>query len=80
MWKTKTVPVSLSKSLLVAASLYICQVSTNAEKKLGNHQEIKSQSPCENQYKKFCLNGGESYYLVEEIFVGCIGTRLCGEN
>ena len=44
------------------------------------HSEIKGQSPCKNEYKKFCLNGGEKNYLVSEDIVGSQCTRLYGRN
>ena len=64
MCETKTVPVSLSLILLVAASFFICP--THTEEKLGHHGEIRSQDLYENGYKKYCLSGGECYYLVHE--------------
>ena len=51
--------------LLAAAGFYTYQV--NSETKVRQHREIKSESPCEKEYKKYCMNGGESYYLVDEI-------------
>ena len=47
-------------------------------KKVGYHSKIKRRGPCENEYKKYCLNGGECYYLVDEEIVGCNCTWLCG--
>ena len=61
MCETKTVLVSLSLVLLVGASFCIQQAHT--ESKVGQHSEIKNQRPGENEYKKFCLNGGERNYL-----------------
>ena len=26
---------------------------------MGHHSEIKTESPCEKEYKKYCLNGGD---------------------
>ena len=49
MCETKGVVVSISLFLLVAASFCIYQVHT--EKKVGQHKEIKSESPCEKGYK-----------------------------
>ena len=43
---------------------------------MGHHSKIKSQGPCENEYKKFRLNGGECYYVVDEDIVGCNCTWL----
>ena len=67
MCETKAVVVSISLILPVAASFCIYQTQT--ENKVGHHSKI--QGPCENEYKKYCLNGGECYYLVDEDFVGC---------
>ena len=76
MCETKAVVVSISLILLVAASFCIYQAHT--ENKLGHHSKIKSQGPCENEYKKYCLNGGESYYLVDEHIVSCNITWFYG--
>ena len=76
MCETKAVVVSISLFLLVAEGFCIYQAQT--ENKVGHHSKIKSQSPCENEYKKYCLNGGECYYLVDEDFVGCNCTSLYG--
>ena len=82
MCETKAVVVSISLILLVAASFCIYQAHT--EKKLGHHSKIESQGPfesqgpCQNQYKKYCLNGGEWYYLVDEYIVGCNCTWFYG--
>ena len=69
MCETKAVVVSISLILLVAASICIYQAQT--ENKVGHHSKIKSQGPCEKEYKKCCSNGGESYYLVDKDIVGC---------
>ena len=69
MCETKAVVVSTSLTLLVAASF--CVYKAQTESKVGHHSKIKSQGPCENEYKKYCLNGGECYYLVDEDIVGC---------
>ena len=76
MLETKAVVVSISLFLLVAASFSIFQAQT--ENKVGHHSKIKSQSPCENEYKKYCLNGGKCSYLVDEDIVGCNCTWLYG--
>ena len=68
MWETKTVLVLLSIILLEAASFCICQV--HAENKVGHYGEVKIQNACENEYKKYCFNGAECYYLVVEDFLG----------
>ena len=71
MCETKTA-VSISVFLLVAASFFIYQAYT--EYKMGHHSKIKSHGPCENEYKKYCLNGGECYYPVDEDNIGCNST------
>ena len=77
MCETKAVLVSISILLLVAATrFWIYQAHT--ENKEGHHSKIKSQGPCENEYKKYCLNGGDCYYLVEVDIVGCNCTWLYG--
>ena len=45
---------------------------------MGQYSEIKSQSPCKNEYNKFCLNGGECFYLLVEDTVGCNFTWFIG--
>ena len=69
MYWTETVLISLSLSLLVAASFCIYQTYT--ENMVGHGSEMKSQSPCENEYNKKCSNGGGCCYLVDESIVGC---------
>ena len=76
MCETKAVVVSISLILLVAASFCIYQAQI--EKKVGHHSKIKSQSPCENEYKKCCWNGSECYYLVDEDIVHCNCAKLYG--
>ena len=76
MCETKAVVVLISISLLVAASFCIYQAHT--ENKMGHHSKIKSQGPCESEYKKYSLNGGECYYQVDEDNVGCNCTWLYG--
>ena len=78
MLETKAVVLSISLILLVAASFWIYQAQT--ENKVGHHSKIKSQGPCKNQYKKYCLNGGKGCYLVDEDIVGCNFTWLYGRN
>ena len=78
MCETKAVVVSISIILLVAASFCIYQAHT--ENKTGQHREIKSESPCEKEYKKYCMNGGECYYLVDGDIVACNCTWLYGGN
>ena len=76
MCETRAVVVSISLILLVEASFCIYQAET--ENKLGHHGKIKSQDPCENECKNYCLNSGECYYLVDEDIVGCNCTGLYG--
>ena len=76
MCETKAVVVSISLILLVAASFCIYQPHT--ENKVGQHREIKSESPCEKGYKKYRMNGGEYYYLVDQDSVACNCTWLYG--
>ena len=86
MCEMKTVSI-VAVLLLVAAGFYTFQV--NSETKVGQHSQIKSESPCEKEYiksespcekeyKKYCMNGGECYYLVDEDNVACNCTWLYG--
>ena len=74
MFETKADRVSLSLILKQTGSFCIYQAHT--ENKVGPPSKIKSQDPCENEYKKYCLNGGDCYYLVDEDIVGCNCTWL----
>ena len=76
MCEKKTVLVSLSLILLVTASF--CMYGVYPEKKLGQYSVIKIQNHCDNEYKKYCLNGGECYFLIDEVFVGCNCARFYG--
>ena len=78
MCETKAVAVLISSILLVAASFCIYQ--GHPGKKVGSHSKIKSEGPCENESKEYCLNGGECYYLVDEDIVGCNCTWLYGRK
>ena len=49
MCEIKTVSI-VAVLLLVAAGFYTYQVKS--ETKVGQHREIKSESPCEKDYKK----------------------------
>ena len=75
MCEVKTVLI-VAVLLLAAAGFYTYQV--NSEKKVGQQREIKSESPCKKEYEKYCLNGGERYYLFDEDFVACNCTWLYG--
>ena len=54
MCENKTV-LNVAALLLAAAGFSIYQVNP----KVGHHSEIKCESPCEIEYKKCCLNGGD---------------------
>ena len=69
--KTELIVAAL---LLVATS--ICRYQEKP--KVGHHSEIKSESPCEKEYKKYCLNGGEWFYLVDKDIVACNCTWMYG--
>ena len=45
---------------------------------MGHHSEIKIESPCEKEYKKYCLNGDECFYLIDEDIVDRNCTWLYG--
>ena len=70
--ETKAVLVSLSLFLQVAASFCIYQTYTE------NNVDTVKKAPCENEYKKFCLNGGDCFCQVDEVIEGCICTWLFG--
>ena len=57
MCEVKTILVSVCLILLVTASF--CMYWVYPEKTVRQYSEIKFQKPCENEYKKYCLNGGE---------------------
>ena len=69
--------VLLFAALLLAVTGF-CIYQVNSGKKVGHHSEINCESPCEKEYKKFCLNGGECYYLFDEDSVACNYTWLYG--
>ena len=71
--------VLVEATLLVAATSF-CIYQVTSVKEVGHHSEIKIESLCEKEYKKYFLNGGECYYLVDEIIVGCNCTWLYGEK
>ena len=73
MCEIKTVLI-VAVFLRAAAGFYTCQVNPKVEQ----HSEIKSESPCEKEYKKYCLNGGECYYLVDEDIAACNCTWMYG--
>ena len=55
MYEIKTV---LNVAALLLASAGFCIYQVNSEKKVGHYSEVKSDSPCDEEYKKYCLNGG----------------------
>ena len=75
MCEIKTVLI-VAVLLLAATSLCIYQVKS--EKKVEHNREIKSESPCEKEYKKYCMDGGECYYLVDEDNAACNCTWMYG--
>ena len=71
------------KTVLIVAALLIaatgfCINHVNLSKKLGHHSEIKSESPCEKGYRKYCLSVGECCYLLDQDAVACNCICLCG--
>ena len=73
MCQTKTF---LTVEALLLAVTGFCLYQVNP--KVGHHSEIKSEVPRQKVYKKYCLNGGEGYYLVDEDVVACNCTWLYG--
>ena len=75
MFEIKTV---INVAALVSAATGLCINQVNSGNKLGHHSEIKKESPCEKEYKNYCLNGCECYYLTDEDIVACKCTWLYG--
>ena len=73
MCEIKTVLI-VAVSLIAAAGFYTCQVNPKVE----HHSEINSESPCEKEYKKYCMNGDECYHLVDEDIAACNCTWMYG--
>ncbi len=73
MCEIKTVLI-VAVLLIAAAGFYTCQVNPKVEQ----HSEIKSESPCEKEYKKYCMNGVECFFLVDEDIAACNCTRMYG--
>ena len=73
MCEIKTVLI-VAVLLIAAASFYTCQVNPKVEQ----HSEIKSESPCEKEYKTYCMNRGECYYQVDEDISACNCTWMYG--
>ena len=76
MCETKAAVVSISLILLIATNFCLYQAHT--ENKVGHHSKIKCKGPCENEFKKYSLNSGNFYYLVDGDIVGCNCTWLYG--
>ena len=72
----KTVLVSVCLIFLVRASF--CMYWVYPAKKVRQYSEIKIQNPCENEYKKYCLNGDACYYIIDDYAVGCNCSWLNG--
>ena len=62
--------VLIARALLLAATGF-CIYQVNSVKKMGHQSEIRSESPCEKEYKKYCLNGGECYCPDDEDILAC---------
>ena len=64
MCEVKTFLGSVCLILSVTACFSICRVYP--ERQVGHHSKIEVQGLHENEYKKYCLNCGECYYLTDE--------------
>ena len=60
MCEVKTVLI-VAALLLAATGFCVYQVNPKVE----HHSEIKNENSCQNEYKKYCLNGGDCHYLVD---------------
>ena len=67
MCETKTV---LIVAVLLLAATGFCIYQANSKKIVGHYSEIQSEFLAK-EYKKYCLNGSECYYLVDEDIVPC---------
>ena len=67
--------VTFASALLLAATGFCIH---QANPKVEHHSEITSEIPCEKECKKYCLNGGDCYYLKDEDIVSCNCTWLYG--
>ena len=74
MREIKTVLVSVCFILLVRA--VFCIYWIQPKEKVGHHNKIDGQGPCKKEYKNYCLNDGEWFFLIDEDFVGCKCTWL----
>ena len=62
------------KTLIIVAALLSAVTGFcmyQVKPKVGHPREIKTESPCEKEYKTYCLIGGECFYLVDEDIVAC---------
>ena len=67
------------KTVLIVAALLLsatgfCIYQVTSEKKVRHYSEIEIEIPCQKEYKKYCLNGGEGYFLVDEDVVASNST------
>ena len=69
MCEMKSILVSVCLAFLVTESF--CMYWLYSEKTVGQCSEIKIQNPRETENKKYCLNRGEGYYLIDQDIVGC---------
>ena len=63
---------------VLLAAMDFCIYQLKSGKKLGHNSHLESGNLFAKEYKKYCLNGGECDYLVEEHIVACNGTWLYG--
>ena len=56
MCETKTILI-VAVLLLAAAGFYTCQVKPKVEQ----HREIESESPCEKEYKNYCMTEANAF-------------------
>ena len=68
--------VLTAAALLLAADFFIYQIIS--DKEVGHSSHLKSESPCEKEFEKYCLNGGKCYHLIDEDIMGCNCTWLSG--
>ena len=75
MREIKTV---LNNAALLLAATGFCMYRIKSGKKVGHHSEIKSECHCKKEYRKFCFNGSERFYLFDVDIVACSCTWLYG--
>ena len=69
------------KTVIIVAALLLAATGFciyHGKRKVGHHSEIKSEGPCEKEYRKYCMNGGECFYVVDEDIVACNCTWMYG--